>query len=254
MTLIHQITLGNTVPRLNRECLASWRGLTNRGFDVLSWTEERVASFLATCAVPEARTLYAKARNYGEASDIARIAITYTYGGLYVDWDVLLVDPEKLVRLLADLDNSDCIVIRDAFTKEPDFPYIYDNSLFYLRKGHPLALDFLRHMAASYNGRPLPDTPYLTGPHALTHFLRLHPDHERACRAIDMREIYAFDYEGVIGHTPDQTRREVLKDYCSAGGAPAVHFWTHTWFPERTWTRRVLDRLVKTVNIARSAI
>jgi hypothetical protein len=239
MPLIHHISLGNKIPKFNQECLDSWGKLKDRNFDVVSWTDQRAKDYLARCDIAEAKRLFARARNYGEASDILRMAITYSYGGLYVDWDVLLVDPDKFLAVMPDFESSSCILIRDPLTKEPSFSCAYDNSLFYMKKGNPLALDFLREMENSYSRDPVPNTPYVTGPLALTSFLDSHPHYKNDCGMVDTVDVYAFDYEDVIAQTTDHTQRAVLKDYYKPGGAPAIHFWTHTWPPELKWSRRV---------------
>jgi hypothetical protein len=246
MLPIHQITLGKTVPPFNRECLDSWRKLEDRGADVVSWTDRSVKDYLVKCPVVEAKTLYERARNYGEASDILRMAITYSYGGLYVDWDVLLIDPDKFLALMGDFESSNCILIQDRYTKEPNFSCTHDNSLFYMRKGNALALDFLSEMEQNYSKNPVPNTPYLTGPLALTRFLDSHPHYRDDCRMVDTLDIYEFDYEDVIGRTKDQTERALLKDYWKPGGAPAIHFWTHTWSPKPKWSKKVRDKVFKT--------
>ena len=98
--LIHQITLGKRLPDFNRKCLTSWDKLKGRDVDVVSWTDRNVKAYLADCPPKSVRTLYERASNYGEASDILRMAITYSYGGLYVDWDVLLVDADKFLAVV----------------------------------------------------------------------------------------------------------------------------------------------------------
>jgi hypothetical protein len=247
MPLIHQITLGNKIPRFNQECLHSWHRLTAYQFEIASWTDLNVKEYLRNCPIAEAKPLYERARNHGEASDILRMAIAYSYGGLYVDWDVLLMDPDKFLTVLGDFSGSDCILIRDRHTTEPHFSRVYDNSLFYMKKGHRLALDFLREIERNYSKSPAPSTSYLTGPLALTSFLDSHPEDENACRMVEMRDIYAFDYEEVIGQTKDQTRREVLKHHWEVGRPPAIHFWTHSWSPTRRWPRKLLDKVFRTV-------
>lgn len=246
MPLIHQITLGKTVPRFNQECLNSWHQLVGRRFEIVSWTDLKVREYLANCPIAEANRLYERARNHGEASDILRMAITHSYGGLYIDWDVLLMNPDRFLAVFGDVSRNDCILIRDAHTTEPHFSRVYDNSLFYMSKGNSLALDFLVEIERNYSQNPLPSTSYLTGPLALTRFLDAHPDHERACRAVEMRDIYAFDYEAVIGQTK-QTSRETLRQHWDAGRAPAIHFWTHSWFPKRSLPRRLVDRIFRMV-------
>lgn len=244
MVLIHQIRLGKKVPPLNQECLNSWHRLKDRDFEVVSWTDRRVNDQLATMPVA-ARTLYATARNFGEASDILRMAIAYRYGGLYVDWDVLLVDPDRFLEVVGDLESSSCVLIEDRLTKEPNFSCVYDNSLFYMRQGNPMALDFLTAVQDNYSKHPVPNTPYLTGPLALTEFLDSHPTYKRECRMVNMLDIYALDYEDVVRHTKDHTQRAVLKEYVKPNGAPAVHFWMHTWYPKRTRREGLLQKLAR---------
>ena len=78
---------------------------------------------MADCPPTSVRTLYERARNYGEATNMFRMAITYSFGGLYVDWDVLLVDPDRfLAVVVGDVKNCDCMFIADRFTKEPQLP------------------------------------------------------------------------------------------------------------------------------------
>jgi mannosyltransferase OCH1-like enzyme len=250
MPLIHQITLGKEIPPLNRECLSSWRSLNDHGFQLVTWTDRSASDFLAACPVAEAKRVYERARNYGEASDILRMAVAYCHGGLYVDWDVLLVDPARFLAVLPDVASSNCILLRDQDTKDPAFPCIYDNSLFYMKKGHPLALDFLREMEQNYAKRPIPNTPYLTGPLALTSFLDLHPRHKADCSMVDIRDVYALDYSQVIERTGEYGNREVLRTSGTSGGAPAIHFWMHTWVTRPKWMTRVLNRVSKTLWLA----
>ena len=247
--LIHQIVLGKKVPRFNQECLSSWHRLKDRDFTIVTWTDRRVPEYLAQCPV-ETRMLYQTSRNYGEASDILRMAIAHSHGGLYVDWDVLLVNPERFLEVLGDVSSSSCTLIQDRLTKEPNYSSVYDNSLFYMRKGNPLALHFLSAMKQNYTMDPLPQTPYLTGPLALTAFLESHEEYKDACRLIDMVDIYAFDYEEVIRQTKDHMHREVLKGHWSPKGAPAIHFWMHTWAPQRTWRERVLHKAARILRMA----
>jgi hypothetical protein len=243
MPLIHQIVLGTNVPPINRQCLDSWRPLERRGFTIVSWTSRSAEDYLANCPVEEARTLYKRARNLGEASDILRMVITYAHGGLYVDWDVLLLDPDKFLDVMPDLERSNCVLLRDPHTTAPDFACTYDNSLFYLRQGNTLALDFLRDIERNYSTAHVRDTPFVTGPLALTRFLESRPDHRNDCFLVDTLDVYSFDYEAVIECTKTDSTREILKDHPRPSGAPAIHFWTHAWVPQRKWSRRLADRI-----------
>ena len=240
MPLIHQIILGRSVPRLNEQCLDSWRALEDRGFSIVRWTDASVRDYLAECSVMQAPLLYKAARNRGEASDILRVAITYSYGGLYVDWDVLLLDPDRFLTVMPGFESSGCVLLQDPPETRPDFVRSYDNSLFYMSQGNPLALDFLGEIERNYLQEPLPNTPFLTGPLALTRFLDDHPRHKSACHFVDTRNVYSFNYADVQELTKDDRHeREILKERRRPGGAPAIHFWTHAWAPKPKWSQRL---------------
>ena len=241
--MIHQIILGGNVSRLHRQCLESWRALEIRGFHVVRWTDVAVRDYLVAGAPPDVGVLIRAARNPGEASDILRFAIAYTFGGLYVDWDVLLLDPDGFINVMPSFERSDCVLIRDPLTTETEFTVTYDNSLFFLRQGNSLALDFLGAVQRNFEGSPLPDTPFLTGPLALTRFLQGHPEHRSACRFVDTRAVYSFDYGDIQELTSSQNDREILKARWQPGAAPAIHFWTHTWAPKPRLGRRLRARV-----------
>lgn len=243
--LIHQITLGKRLPDFHRKCLASWDKLKGRDVDIVSWTDRNVKAYLADCPPTSVRTLYERARNYGEASDILRMAITYSFGGLYVDWDVLLVDPDRFLAVVGDVKNCDCMFIADRFTKEPNFRCVYDNSLFYMKRGNPLALAFISQIEENYARQPLPSTSYLTGPLALTSFLDSRPRYKDHCRMVAVRDIYALDYEDVLAQLKDQKDRDVLMKSAKTDGAPAIHFWTNAWIPERNWFSMLLQTVLR---------
>jgi hypothetical protein len=232
--------------------LRSWNQLKNRDFDIVRWDDRGVNDYVARRENAELKTLVARARNYGEASDILRMAIIYSHGGFYVDWDVLLVDPDKFVALMPDLEKTTCILLRDRLTKNPDAACVYDNSFFYMKKENPLALDFLREIRRNYSKDPVPNTPYLTGPLALTKFLDARPDYRDACTMLEELDLYAFDYQGVQTRTnEDAMQRTVLRDYYQPGSAPAIHFWMHTWTPapKPTWSAHISGVLRKMLRI-----
>jgi hypothetical protein len=49
-------------------------------------------------ANPLVKDLLARVRNFGEASDILRIAIVHEFGGIYTDWDIYLLDLTAIQR------------------------------------------------------------------------------------------------------------------------------------------------------------
>jgi len=163
--IIHHIWFG-PVEKLSAEakrCMDTWRRL-NPGFEFVLWTDESVEKAFKSWNEP-IRALEACPNN-GEKSDVARYAILFHVGGIYLDVDV------ECLRPLDDaiLDSFDLI----ASFANVDSACEIGNSCLMLRPGHP----FMKHMfqqcfsmaaevsRATLNSKE--DTIARTGPGALT--------------------------------------------------------------------------------------
>jgi mannosyltransferase OCH1-like enzyme len=224
MLKIHHIVMGDHVTSLVRECLDSWTAVTNCGFEFHHWTDASIADFMKGEPI-EFQNLLKRAKNYGEAGDILRYTIVGRLGGLYVDWDVLLLDPEKLLRVLGDLKDEKAVFLEDRKTKEVGYTSVFASSLFYMQEGNPLTRDLLRQMERDYVSSPGMRTAELTGPMALTRHLNACPHYLREAKVLDIKEIYSFDY-AEVGKFRSRDALKAHKDYSRA---PAIHFWTHEW-------------------------
>lgn len=224
---VHHILLGDRVPSLVRECLDSWTTVTDCGFKFHRWTDAAIAEFMSNEPI-ELQDLWKRAKNYGEAGDILRYTIVGRLGGLYVDWDVLLLDPKKLLAVLGDLTNAKCVFLEDKDTQAAGYSSVFASSLFYMQAGNPLTLGLLRQMARDYVSSPAMSTAELTGPLALTRHLKGSPHYLREAKIVNLKDVYSFDYAEV------QTfrSREALMKHKNLRRAPAVHFWTHEWLPQ----------------------
>ncbi len=191
------------------------------------WDDAAAETFLRTQPAPM-QALYRRARNYGEASDILRLLITHRLGGLYVDWDVLLLDGGRFLDLLGSLEGVSPVLLEDQATQEQGFAKVVTNSMFYMEAGNPLAPAFLDQIATDLQASEPQSTPHLTGPMALTRFIAARPDLVERARFVDLSAVYSFSYADVKLH-PD---REELKAASQFGKAPAVHFWTHSWMKQ----------------------
>jgi mannosyltransferase OCH1-like enzyme len=243
MLKIHHIVLGDRVTALVRECLDSWTTVTNCGFEFHLWTDARVEAFMKN-EPAEFQNLLKRAKNYGEAGDILRYTIVGRLGGLYVDWDVLLLDPQRLLRVLGDLTNEKCLFLEDRNTEAKGYSSVFASSLFYMQEGNPLTRDLLRQMERDYVRTPDMPTAELTGPMALTRHLRACPHYLQEAKVLDITDVYSFDYAEVRKFRS----RESLMAHKHFSRAPAVHFWTHEWtHPNGPTLRSVLggvrDRL-----------
>jgi hypothetical protein len=153
-------------------------------------------------------------------------------GGLYVDWDVLLLDAQRLLRVLGDLKDQKCLFLEDRKTQVVGYTSVFTNSFFYMQKGNPLARDLLLQMERDYVNSPEMPTAQLTGPMALTRHLKACPHYLQEAKVLDLTDVYAFDYAEVRKFYS----RESIVKHRNCSRAPAVHFWTHEWIPQKRLT------------------
>ena len=233
--LVHHIVLGNRVTPLVRECLDSWTTVTDCGFEFRLWTDASIAEFVKGEPI-EFQNLLKRAKNYGEAGDILRYMILGRLGGLYVDWDVLLLDPQRLLRVLGDLKDERCLFLEDRKTEAVGYASVFASSLFYMQKGNPLTRDLLFQMERDYVSFPEMPTAELTGPMALTRHLNACPHYLRDAKIVNLTDVYSFDYAEVRKFDS----RDALTRHKNFSRAPAVHFWTHEWIPQKRLSVRSL--------------
>jgi hypothetical protein len=189
----------------------------------------------------EFQNLLKRAKNYGEAGDILRYTIAGRLGGLYVDWDVLLLDPQRLLRVLGDLKDEKCLFLEDRNTQEAGYTSVFASSLFYMQEGNPLTRDLLRQMERDYVNSPEMPTAELTGPMALTRHLNACPHYLREAKIVNITDVYSFDFAEVQKfHSRDSLTKH--KDFSRA---PAIHFWSNEWIPKRELSLRSVLRGVK---------
>ena len=234
--LVHHIVLGNRITPLVRECLDSWTTVTDCGFEFRLWNDAAIAEFVKGEPM-EFQGLLKRAKNYGEAGDILRYMILGRLGGLYVDWDVLLLDPQRFLRILGDLKDQKCLFLEDRKTQAVGYTSVFASSLFYMQKGNPLTRDLLRQMERDYVSSPEMPTAVLTGPMALTRHLKASPHYLREAKVVDLTDVYSFDYAEVQKFHS----RESLAQHRNYSRAPAVHFWTHEWIPKKPGLRSLLS-------------
>jgi mannosyltransferase OCH1-like enzyme len=95
--IIHRI-VGRKPSPLVTHCLTSWEVVKSHGFEIRVWNDELLEEFMAK-EYPLILPAFKGARNYGEASDIARYLIVYHFGGYYFDWDTELLSVNKFLEL-----------------------------------------------------------------------------------------------------------------------------------------------------------
>src|SRR6185295_9707651 len=187
-------------------------------FEFHRWTDASVAEFLKN-EPPEFQNLYKRAKNHGEGGDILRYMILGRVGGLYVDWDVLLLDARRLLKVLGDLTDLKCLFLEDRNTEAEGYSSVFASSLFYMQQGNPLTRDLLLQMDRDYVNSPELPTAVLTGPMALTRHLKGCPHYLREARILDITDVYSFDYAEVRRF---RTREDLMK-HKDVSRAPTLH-------------------------------
>jgi mannosyltransferase OCH1-like enzyme len=228
MLKVHHIVLGDRATPLVHECLDSWTSVTGCGFQFHRWTDSSIAEFIARQPM-DFKTLFKRAKNYGELGDILRYMILGSEGGLYVDWDVLLLDPRRLLNVLGDLTAAKCVFLEDRKTQAVGYKSIFASSLFYMQKGNPLTRDLLLQMDRDYVNSPTMPTAELTGPMALTRHLNRCSHYLQEAKIVNLTDVYSFDYAEVRKFRS----RDALMTHKNFSRAPAVHFWTHEWVDQQ---------------------
>lgn len=123
--IIHYVWVGGKEkPKDIVRCMNTWNNHL-KGYEVIEWNENN----FDIDAHPFVKAAY-KAKKWAYVSDYIRAYAIYTYGGIYLDTDILL------------LDNFDDFLEHKAFVgfENPQYPF---TAVFGAEAGHPLVKDML---------------------------------------------------------------------------------------------------------------
>jgi hypothetical protein len=234
---IHQILFDGKVPPLNLECIQSWAALPQGEFTIHRWSNEQLRGFVAKCP-PVVRKCLERAKNFGEASDILRIAILNEHGGIYMDWDIFLADPVRFCALFREHASEKALLLEDPRTQDPDFGSIITHSWIYSNPQNPLLLAFLEQMFENYAEGRLQRTVDLTGPHAFTRFLNRNQHYLDQASVIDQSAFFRYDFHEA---TAVSNRRALLNQEAGTRESrPLVNLWTNVWIKRSPYYIRML--------------
>lgn len=222
---IHQVLFDGRAPAVNRRCLSSWLQLQPR-FEIQTWGNEQIRRFVDK-ADPLVRELLTRARNFGEASDILRIAIVHEFGGLYTDWDIYLLDPQQFAETFDACAEGGVLFLKDSRTSDRDFSAIVTHSFFYAAAGTPSLHAFLQRIRDNYRKQPALITIHVTGPHAFTRFLLDGGWNLDDRQFVEQDRFFRHGFHIAAQHN-DKARflEDVIK---TDGTAPLVNLWTSCW-------------------------
>ena len=155
--IIHQIWLGNkTRPDLWMNNIQEFCKHFN--YEYVLWTEEKLKSFDIINL-----DKFNDAVIYAQKADILRYEILYSYGGIYIDADCVIVKPEKFNDLVESF-TDDCILGREAQEHEWKGGLIANTVIFSSPKS-----DFMDKCIKELPHRNLKIEPWLsTGPQLVT--------------------------------------------------------------------------------------
>lgn len=205
---IHFIIMGEHVPEGVKECMNSWRQLENEGFEILEWDKKTISEFLDT-HYPEFLELFLKARNLAEASDISRYLLLYHFGGIYVDWDVQLLDGLLFLEIYRS--HRKGIFLLDPSNNSIACEFIA------AAKGLSVLRTIIANIKKKYESgeRDKLTTPFFSGPFMLREIFV--EGHINASMLIEVKDAFLYDYLE-IRQKPSKKERK-----------PMIHYWIHSW-------------------------
>jgi len=222
---IHQLLFDGRAPRVNRRCLSSWLVLRPH-FEIRAWENEDIRTFVDR-AHPLVRELLRRARNFGEASDILRIAIVDEFGGIYTDWDIYLLNPPQFAERFAVFAENGALFLRDSRTSAQDFSAIITHSFFYSEPRKQLLQSFLERISDNYKNDPNETTIHVTGPHAFTRFLLDAGWNLDAPQFIEQDQFFRHGFD--IASEQSDKAHFLENALRTPGPAPLLNLWTNCW-------------------------
>lgn len=235
---IHQVLFDGRAPRVNRRCLSSWAELRPH-FEIRAWENEDIRAFVGS-AHPLVRELLTRARNFGEASDILRIAIVHEFGGIYTDWDIYLLNPQQFAERFSEFGENGALFLRDSRTSDPGFSAIITHSFFYSDPRRQLLQSFLERIGDNYKNDPNKITVHITGPHAFTRFLLDARWNLDAPPFVEQDQFFRYGFQIAA---PQSDKAHFLDTAIrTPGTAPLLNLWTNCWMEEPS-IRLTLKRL-----------
>lgn len=203
--VIHQVLLTDITNSTIWRCVTSWNKMKHYGFGIKQWDYLTTRNFIAT-HYPLALAPFLQARNFAEASDIARYLIVYHYSGYYVDWDVELVSSADYHHLISGMPHGYLLVdpVNDTYAAE----------CFAAEQGEPYLKALVDDIISVFHTQQLPKTPQYTGPFRMKETMKKSQTRQQV---VVVKDMFEFDYQ------------EARNLYQRAVTKPLIHYWLHTW-------------------------
>ncbi len=157
----------------------------NNDFINMFWDEILIKKFLAENFEPKFLAIYEKCKFAAQKADIARYAILYTYGGIYLDVDMVC---RKNLKPFLEYNFFFTVPIFYKIQK------CYLNGIIGSRPRHPILMVIFENIFA--REYLLHDVSKSTGPklfyHAVTEYIKVNPEHDISI--IDRKYLHPCTY------------------------------------------------------------
>jgi len=210
--IVHQI-VGSSINESIQSCLDSWKCIQDQGFEIWIWNDATLELFLQG-EYQYALPAFLNARNYAEAADIARYLLVYHFGGIYVDWDIELLNSEKFISLVEShkngyllIDPKNETIASEHFCSVPKDQYLNN-----------LIGDIVNIYKSGERSKFT--TVEFSGPFRMRDSLKTHKNTKM--KIIKVKDVFAFDYEEIRSTSSFETT------------APMIHYWMHSWLIPNT--------------------
>ncbi|MBA3953886.1 hypothetical protein H0X48_01000 [Candidatus Dependentiae bacterium] len=213
--LVHQIWLGSPFPEKYKKWQQTWQNL-GPNWTYKLWTEKEVKELKLFN-----QAIYDQETNYGAKSDILRMEILYTYGGLYIDTDFECLNPEAFKILNYNLD------FYTAFHPADCFVYLLANGLVAAAPKHPIVKGYIDDLPKHYTiDKSSKNIIATTGPGFFSETFLKHTKQNFKDIALPPSFVYPLGHLNPPGSllTFESIKKAVVKPE-----SLAIHWWESSW-------------------------
>lgn len=199
--IIHRIWLGGPEPEYTARFAESWR---REGWEVWSWTDDNVqplAGLLANQDIYDRAAELAPEHVGQLRSDVLRYELLWTYGGVYVDADLMSLKP--IDDLIADVECFAAWEVQDRWIA---------NGFMGARRGHPFIRRLIDGLAFNVRIEHGHKPNRMTGPQYLTRMWQRY-DRGDDVEVLPQRLIYPYGWQ------------ELEREHETFPDAYTAHWW-----------------------------
>ncbi len=218
--IFHQIWIGDKpFPEKYRKWQKTWQSIP--GWKYKLWTNEDVESLDLYN-----KDLFYKEKNFGARADILRVEILYRFGGVYIDTDFELLQPEFFNFLNSAYDFFTGLTPIDSFYHWNEL--MIANGIIGSVAGHPILNAYIKHLRLI---DPAAGT-IVKGPGLFTKMVLMHAGENDIIfpptffYPVGNMQMQAKAYRDITNHSK---KTKMLKKDCCRPESAAVHWWEGSW-------------------------